>query len=187
MIRTRLIPVALLGALVFAGGAYAQQEVWKRQYVGKSALSMSLPGKLESAGETKVEDKDDWVVTTDDFTFESDDFFLLISVFNGKSGTKSDDKHLAQVGKDLVMGISESEDAVKENGKKVGKLDEKPTLIQSHVLGKGEDASLFKSFLLGDGNKVYAVMAIGYPNDPKSVAAIDKVFASIRFKSGLKD
>lgn len=187
MVRTRVMLVALVGAVAFAGSALAAQETWKRQYVGKSALSLSLPGKLESAGETKVEDKDDWVLTTDDFSFESDDFYLLVSVFNGRPGTVADDKHLAQVAKDLVTGMSDKDEDVKVNGFKAGKLDEKPTILQSHTIGKGEKATLFKSFLLGDGTKVYAVMAIGYPSDPKSVAAIDKAFASIRFKAGLKD
>lgn len=187
MSRTRLVPVALVTALAFAGGALALQEAWKRQYLGKSAFSLSLPGKVVSVGETKVEDKDDWVLTTDDYTYENDDFYILVSVFRGKPGTSATEKHLSQVAKDLVTGISENEGAVKETGRKVGKVDEKMTIIQSHVLGKGESASLFKSFLLGDGRDVYAVMAVGYPSDPKSVAAIDKVFASIRYKAGLKE
>ncbi len=187
MSRSKLIPVALIAALAFAGAAFAVQDAWKRQYLGKTAFSLGLPGKLVSAGETKVEDKDDWVLTTDDFTYENDDFYILISVFHGKAGTTATEKHLSQVAKDLVTGISENEDAVKETGRKVGKMDEKLTITQSHVLGKGEEASLFKSFLLGDGKDVYAVMAVGYPSDPKSVAAIDKVFASIRYKAGLKE
>lgn len=187
MVRTRLMMVALIGAVAFAGSAMAAQDAWKRQYVGKSPLSLTLPGKLESAGETKVEDKDDWVATTDDFSFESDEFYLLISVFNGRPGTTADDKHLAQVAKDLVAGMSDKEEDVKVNGYKAGKLDEKPTVLQSHTIGKGDKATLFKSFLLGDGTKVYAVMAVGYPSDPKSVAAIDKAFNSIRYKAGLKD
>jgi hypothetical protein len=187
MSRTKLIPIALVAALAFAGGAFALQDAWKRQYLGKTAFSLNLPGKIVSVGETKVEDKDDWVVTTDDYTYENDDFYVLISVFHGKPGTTATEKHLTQVAKDLVTGISENEDSVKETGKKLGKLDEKLTITQSHVLGKGEEASLFKSFLLGDGKDVYAVMAVGYPDDPKSVAAIDKVFASIRYKAGVKE
>lgn len=187
MIRTRLIPVALVGALVFAGGAYAQQNTWKRIYVGKSAFSLSLPNELKSQGVTEVEDKEDWVVSTDEYEYQGEDFILLVSVFNGKAGTKADERHLAQVAKDLVTGLGSDGESVKETGRKTGKVDERPTILQAHILGTGEDASLFKSFLLGDGSKVYAVMAIGYPNDPKSVAAIDKVFASIRFKTGLKD
>ncbi|MFM9873033.1 MAG: hypothetical protein ACKVQS_06155 [Fimbriimonadaceae bacterium] len=187
MSRSKLIPVALVAALAFAGGALALQDAWKRQYLGKSAFSLNLPGKIVSTGETKVEDKDDWVLTTDDYTYENDDFFILISVFHGKPGTTATEKHLTQVAKDLVTGISENEDSVKEMGRKVGKLDEKMIITQSHVLGKGEQSSLFKSFLLGDGQDVYAVMAVGYPSDPKSVAGIDKVFASIRYKAGLKE
>lgn len=187
MSRSKLIPVAVVAALAFAGGALAFQDAWKRQYLGKTAFSLNLPGKIVSAGETKVEDKDDWVLTTDDYTYENDDFYVLVSVFRGKPGTTATEKHLTQVAKDLVAGVSENEDSVKETGKKVGKVDEKVTIIQSHVLGKGESASLFKSFLLGDGKDVYAVMAVGYPSDPKSVAAIDKVFASIRYKAGLKE
>lgn len=180
------IALVLAGVLVVAGVGLAAQEAWKRQYIGKSAFSVVLPGSLESAGETKVEDKEDWVVKTDDYTFENDDVFVLITVFHGKAGTLASDRHLATVAKDLVTGISEGEDAVKELGRKVGKLDEKPTVLQSHLLGSGDTASLFKSFLLGDGNKVYAVMAVGYPNDPKSVAAVDRVLGSVRYKMGVQ-
>jgi hypothetical protein len=186
MARFHVGLVVTVGLLSVASLAI-QQVAWKRQYVGKSALSMHLPGLLESLGETKVEDDKDWVEKSDDYILESDDFFVYVSVFHAKKGQKVDESRLTTVGKDLVVGISENEESVKETGRKVGKLDERPTLLQSHVLGKGADASLFKSFLLADTGRVFAVMAVGNPGDMKSGAAIDRVMGSIRFKAGLKE
>lgn len=186
MRNSRIALVVASGLLISAIGFAVQQVAWKRTYLGKTAFSISLPGTLEDAGETKVEDKADWVSKTDDYVFEDDNMFILISVFHGKPGTVASTKHLATVGKDLVTGISEGENSVRENGRKEGVLDDKPTLLQSHILGKDREKNVFKSFLLGDGNKVFAVMAIGFPDDPKSVAAIDRALSSIRYKMGVQ-
>lgn len=183
MSKLRILFIAALAAAALAALAY-QTQAWKRQYVGETTFSISLPGKLEEAGVTEVEDEEDWVVKSTDYAFESDRYYVLVTVFEGRKGTVANAGHLESVAKDIVSGLSEGEDGIKELGKKAGKVDEHPTLLQAVQLVKAEDKPVFKSFLLGDGNRVFALLTVSGAAD---TAAVDKIIASARFKAGLKD
>ncbi|QYK54465.1 MAG: hypothetical protein KF824_06090 [Fimbriimonadaceae bacterium] len=181
--------MGLFAAAVLGGTAIAdlQAKPWKRQYLPDSTFSISIPGKLSQEGETEVEDKTDWVERTTDHVFETDDYYVQVTVFVGKKGTVANAAHLEKVAKDLVLGISESEESVKELSKKTIKIDGKSVITQAHEMGKDKNKIVFKSLLLGDANNVYAVLAVGYPSEPNSLTGIDKVMASVRYKAGLKD
>ncbi len=183
MFKLRFLFIAALGAAALAAVAL-QAQPWKRQYVGETSFSVSLPGKLEEAGITEVEDDEDWVVRSSDYAFESDRYYVLVTVFEGRKGTVANAAHLETVAKDIVSGLSEGEDSIKELGKKVGKVDEHPTLLQAVQLIKAEDKPVFKTFLLGDSNRVFALLTVSGATD---TADVDKIIASVRYKSGLKE
>lgn len=184
-----MISLGALVALTFSGAAIAAQSPWKRQYVPNSAFSVLLPGKLTAENDTVVEDKNDWVEKSTDHVYQSvkDGYSIQITTFFGKKNVVANAAHLEKMAKDIVVGISEKEDSVREMGKKSIKIDEKPVLIQSHSMGKDSDRVIFKSLLLGDGNKVYVVMAVGFPEETNSMPSIDKVMNSVRYKTGLTD
>lgn len=178
---------SLLTGVFFAAGllVWAQTGQWSRQYVAESPLSLELPGKLGAAEVTKVEDEEDWVLEAVDQVFESERYFLQATIFRGRPSVKADGAFLKQVSEDIAGGVAGPEDEVRTTEVSAAKLDEKEALRQTIVVGKEGEQVVVRSLLVGDGSTVYAVLAVAYPQVQGSVAEVDRVMRSVRFKRGL--
>lgn len=198
--------MAVLGA-----AAWAQQGTWKRQYVGQSALSLESPVTIGQGMEEKVEDPKDWVGKMTDYIMETEDYYLQITVFEGKSGQANYSK-LAEVMSDTVEVFADNaytvkfaasadgesgtlslspvagrapKQEVRLTGSSVAKLDDAPMMRAEITSGKGDDETLWRFMLVGEGRTVYAVFGLAFPQNPESVKSMDRIMKSIRFKKGL--
>ncbi len=202
----------LLALGLAAASAMAVQSVWKRYYVGKSALSMESPVSIGSGVTEKVEDKNDWVGQMTDYAVETDTYYLQITVVEGKDKKKADYTKLATVLADTVEvladdaytteftpsadGLSGAVALVPVKGKTakvpvkldssvVSKLDGQPMIKVDLTRGKGEESSLMKLALIGEGETVYAVFGVGAVQTPDVKKDLEKMIGSLRFKKGL--
>ncbi|MCB0824982.1 MAG: hypothetical protein KDC26_02225 [Armatimonadetes bacterium] len=209
MRNTSRIWFSVLAIATLAGLAVASLD-WSRQYVGKSALSMELPGELTADTTEVIEDKNDWVASTTDYILDSENIVLFATVFNGREKVKADHKKLADVMVDLIVGIGEDTAKVElsKDGKsievtpKVGvkqttkisvpkfenglSVDGRPMLKATVALKQEDGDSVIKIALVGDGRNVYSIFGFAGNDDKEGNAAIDRIMNSIRFKRDIK-
>ncbi len=173
---------SILAVAAVAGAVVAP----KRVYVGDSALSLVLDGSLGDAAVENVTDDEDWVVKATDYTVESDIYVLQVSVFEGKKGTQATTAFLRTVAKDIITGLSGKGSKVELVSNNEEKVDEKAAIRQTHKVTDADGTVVVKSTLIGDGQNVYLVMGVCFPDVKGSVEGIDKIMRSVRYKSGLK-
>lgn len=200
---------SVLAIVALAGLAIASLD-WSRQFVGKSALSMELPGELTEDTTEVIEDKNDWVASTTDYILDSENIVLFATVFNGREKVKADHKKLADVIVDLIVGIGEDTAKVElskdnktiEVTPKVGvkqttkisvpkfenglSVDGRPMLKATVALKQEDGDSIIKIALVGDGRNVYSIFGFAGTDDKEGNAAIDRIMSSIRFKRDIK-
>lgn len=164
----------------------AVQDKWTRQFLGDSLLSLELPGKLVTGETEQVNDGKDWVKSTTEYNFENDDYFVQCSVFTGDNTTKADGPFLSKVMASVLEGVQQDgTTAVKVDSNKED-IDKMPALRETHRVGTGKEQFLMKVALVGENNKVYAIIAVAFPDVPGSVDMADRTFKSIRFTKTIK-
>jgi len=164
----------------------AYQAKWTRQFLGDSLLSLELPGKLVAGETEQVNDGKDWVKSTTEFNFENDDFFVQCSIFAGDRTTKADGPFLTKVMASVLEGVQQDgTTAVKVDSNKED-IDKMPALVETHRVGTGKDQFLMKVALIGENNKVYAVIAVSFPDVTGSVEMGERAIKSIRFTKTVK-
>lgn len=198
--------------LATVAAAWAGQQAWKRYYVGSTALSVEAPVAIGAGVPEKVDDPKDWVSKMTDYMVELPGYYLQITVFEGKEGTKADYTKLAAVMKDTVevfaddaytTAFTPSEDGkggtlalnpiqgktpkakVTLDASLVGQQDGQPALLADMSRVQGNDKSVLKFRLIGDGNTVYAIFGIGFPDDAEGMKGLDRILKSLRYKKGL--
>lgn len=173
-------------ALVVPTLVQAYQAKWTRQYLGDSLLSMELPGKLVQGETQEVNDGKDWVKSTTEFNFENDDYFVQASVFAGDNTTKADAPFLGKVMTSVMDGVKGDGTPITKVDSNKEDLDKMPALRESYKVGSGKEEFIMKVALVGENNKVYAVIAVAFPDVNGSVEMADRTFKSIRFTKTLK-
>lgn len=208
--RRLIVSSVLVAGLALAGFGGAALE-WKRQYVGKTPLSLEAPVSIGAGVTEKVTDPMDWVGQMTDYMAETDSYYLQITVFEAKDQTVATYKKLASVMGDTVEVLADEALTVKftandkdggeitlvpVEGKTpkakveltssmVGKIDEKPVIMATINREEKGEKSVLKLALVGDGKSVYAVFGVGFPEYPDGVKDLDRIMKSIRYKTGL--
>ncbi len=188
MFTRKFVAVSSLFAamLVMPTVLQAFQAKWTRQYLGDSLLSIELPGKLVAGETEQVNDGKDWVKSTTEYNYENDDFFVQASIFAGDRTTKADGPFLAKVMTSVLEGVQEDgTTAVKIDSSK-DDIDKMPALVETHRVGTGEKQFIMKVALVGENNKVYAVIAVSFPDVTGSVEMGARAIKSIRFTKIVK-
>lgn len=210
--KLKTIACVLAATTMFAG-AWAAQKNWARQYIGETSLSLELPVKLGAGVSDEALDPKDWVAKTTDYIVEGDTFYAQVSVFDGKAGKLADKDRLGKVVADSVEEICSDTYTVqliesdgktmlkmvpKEGAKplpeghqfkmldaSVGMIDEKPAIRTTVQVTEDGSTYQLKLALIGDGNTVFMILGICFPEEAQSVKDLDRIIKSVRYKKGL--
>lgn len=171
-----------------AAPALANQKAWSRQFVGETALSLSLPEKLGKPIVEEVKEKDDWVAKTEEYVFSTDRLYVVISVLSPRSGTSVNDKLMQKVIGDVLIGLTEGETSKadqKSNPTKIS-IDKKSGFKLVADLGEGTDQYQAQVLTIADGKQMYLIIGVGFTAMENSVADLNKIIGSIRLTKNLK-
>ncbi|MBX3110492.1 MAG: hypothetical protein KF857_00660 [Fimbriimonadaceae bacterium] len=175
----------LCAALAALTGFAPSRDDWKRVQVGSTPLTMEIPGDKFKAGEVeKSEAQGDWVKTSQDFDFENDDYFVRATVFEGRPGTKADATFLKTVMKSVLKELDGSQAGPKEIERSDSELGDHPAVrgVYSVHPEKKDENYVVSLTLVGDGEKVYSVSIVSYPDLKAGTESAARTHKSVEFK-----
>ncbi|MBS1709491.1 MAG: hypothetical protein JSS65_12325 [Armatimonadetes bacterium] len=183
--RSSARALVLFAAVTALTGFAPATDEWKRVKVGTTPLSMEIPGtKYKVAEVEKSEGQGDWVSTSQDYDFDNDDYFVRASVYKGRAGTKADLKFLKTIRDSVLKEL----DPVKPGPKMIEQddkeIEDHPALrgVYSVHPDKKADNYVVSLTFIGDGDKVYAVTIVSYPDMKASSDSAARTHKSIQFK-----
>ena len=183
--RRFILPAIILCASFALTGFAPRQDEWKRVQVGSTPLSIEIPGTKFKPGEVeKSEGQGDWVKTSQDYDFENDDYFVRATVYTGRAGTKADATFLKTVMKSVLKELDPSKTGPKQIERNDGDLDERPAIraVYSVHPDKKDDNYVVSMTLIGDGDKVYSVSIVSYPDLKAGSEMAARSHKSVQFK-----
>lgn len=184
--RRFLLPALVLCAAFGALTGFAPSiDDWKRVQVGNTPLSLEIPGTKLKVGELeKFEGQGDWVKTTQDFDFENDDYFVKATVFEGRPGTKADLGFLKTVLKNVLHELDAVKPGPREVSRDDSELGERPAIrgVYNVHPDKKDENYVVSLTLVGDGDKVYAVTIVSYPDLKTGSDYAARTHKSVEFK-----
>ncbi len=182
LISSRSLGFALLlSTLILPQGIGAQDTKWKRVTVAETSLSVEIPGKFSSAKKEASSTSGDWVVSTQDYTFDSDDYFVQVTIFEAKAGTNINQAFLKTVASDIGKGMQDDNakpalvESIPES------LDEIEKLKTTYEVKTGADKFVVKGMLIGTSDKVYSVAAVGFPSVKGSLESATRIRDSVKY------
>ncbi len=179
--RAAVLSLALVALVGFA----PRQDEWKRVRVGNTPVSMEIPGTKFKPGEVeRSQAQGDWVATSQDFDFDNDDYFVRVTVYKGRPGTKVDNSFI----KTRLASILKELDGNKPGPKEVesSNLD-----IADHPAHRGvysvhpdkaDDNYVVRLTMIGDGDTLYVTTVVSYPSIKSGTESAEKTHKSVEFK-----
>ncbi|MCU0316652.1 MAG: hypothetical protein MUC92_08670 [Fimbriimonadaceae bacterium] len=190
IISRTLVPFALFAVAAVALANVAASE-WKRQYLGETKLSLTMPVVLEETEAPEPEEGE--LVTTKAWSAGGETTFFGGLVMTHKNETKFDDAFY----KDFVTGLEkelsgDGELKMKREDAKGFKVDGKTFrqtnfTVSLEVDDSGKTTDFVFNVVMVDEGKDLIVLTIGAEKENKEAQAeVKRAIDSIRFVSGLK-